>query len=106
LGSTPGDCRRRRGRLPRYRSHTRCCTAQNFWRVSMVGLTSPNGMEPEKLDDLPSEQQAAPEEVLAQFLVFRVGAVWYAVLAQRVKAVVGTTTTVRIPGTPAFVAGV
>src|SRR5438105_1425429 len=62
-------------------------------------------MEPSALDDTPSEP-AARHEVPVELLVFRVGVVWYAISALRVRSIVGTTNTVRIPGTPAFVAGV
>ncbi len=60
--------------------------------------------------DLPLEgaepTTPAPEELPTHLLVFRVGAIWYGVAALKVKSVVGATTAVRIPGTPAFVAGV
>ncbi|MBK7863899.1 MAG: chemotaxis protein CheW [Archangiaceae bacterium] len=62
-------------------------------------------MEPSPADDA-SDQAPAPQEPLLSLLVFRVGAVWYGAQAQRVRSVVGATTTVRVPGTPAFVAGV
>jgi chemotaxis signal transduction protein len=61
-------------------------------------------MEPTQLDE--ASPESLPEEVPVALLVFRVGPIWYAASALRVRSIVGATASVPIPGTPPFIAGV
>lgn len=45
-------------------------------------------------------------EATASFMVFRLGALWYGVLASTVRQVVSISDSMPIPGTPVFVSGI